>query len=244
MRARRSLAAVLLLVMCGTALSGEGRQFALYHESMAARSTALVAMNLDSTQTAVTFAIYDASGTRLAERETVLAGQASDALFLDDVLGERDGTAWGLVLAETDGHVAFGVWIASDDAWQCVENVVTALLDPANAPYAAYWYAADYASTGNRNSGLAIVNPWADPVTAEIEVHDASGDVVTHVAVDLDGRASGYYNLSGALSADASLWGAVLVRATRPILLVTEYRDEGSGLIDLDMITQFFYVEQ
>ena len=240
---RRTIAASLLLV-CGVFLLGVGRSFALYHESMLSRTTAVVVTNLDSTETFVVFACYDASGTLLAETEAVLAGQASNVLFLDELIPKRDGTTWGLALAETEGHVAFGVWIASDDTWQCVENVATALFDPTDAPYTAYWYTANYASTGNRNGGLAVANPWSDPVEAEIEAYDAAGTVVTHTVVDLGGHASGFYNLSGALSAGASLWGAVLVRATAPILLVAEYRDEKSDLIDLDMITQFFYIEE
>jgi len=241
---RGRVAAACFLLVCGAFLLTTGRSFALYHESMPEHSTAVVVTNLDSVVTSVAFSVYDAYGALQSRSEIVLDAQASEALFIDGMIEAVVGTTWGLVSAETEGHVAFGVWIAVDGAWRCVENVATALLDPTDLPYSAYWYTVDYASTGSRKSQVGVVNPWSEPVSAEMEVHDASGAIAAHFGLNLDGHASGFYDLSGGLGTDSMLWGSVVVRATAPVLLVAEYRDDASTLIDIDMTTKFFFIEE
>jgi hypothetical protein len=234
--------AVLAAVLC---LPSAGTTYALYHESIAGRQTAVVLTNVDDVQASYAVSVYDADGSIIGDTAGALTAYASTVIFLRDVLEVEPGTGreWGLVRIDTPTYLSAASWIGSATDWLTVENTAIPTIDPSRDDYSYYWFTVNYANTETRRTTVAITNPYGHSVHGTLWVYDALGEQQLSRDFVLSPRASQYYVLEEALVVADSVWGMVDVRASAPVLLVAEYLDENGALIDLDMPALYYFVQ-
>jgi hypothetical protein len=232
---------VAVLSIAANATDALPRSYGLYHDSAEDHGTAIVVTNLDDSEVQAQLSAFDAYGNEVASVDVLLAGFASEAVFLE--VDSEVGGAWGLVRVETDGQVALAAWFGIEGQWWAVENVVGSLPSLRDLEYSGYWQTTDYANTTSRTTYLSLVNPYDEFVQGEIYLYNELGSLETTRSFGLDARTTAFVSLGDGVDVDDSTWGMVDIHCNAPILLVTEYLDVGGGLIDLDLVSSFYLVD-
>lgn len=238
----RSVWSVLILALCVVAPPALGRTYVAYHDSTEGHNTALVLTNVANESVSVEVIAYDSAGTPIASTEVNLSGFASEAIFLEELVEEASGLAWGLVSAETEGRIALASWVGVDGAWLSIENTSVPLTLPETYDVSGYWITTNYANTASRSTALSLVNPFDAQAAGKIYVYNAEGEAQAALPFELEPRTSAFVLLSEELDMGSTMWGMVDVSCDAPILLVAEYLDAAGNLIDIDVVTSFYLV--
>ncbi len=240
MNGKFAIFVIVALLFIGTAVSVIGAEYAVYYASTDSQDTALVIMNSGGKETYYTLKVYDAYGTLIDAVSGDLDGFESDYQVLSDIVGQEK-TNWGLALIETPGILTFGIETFVNDGWQASENVTDPVTGGNGANY--YWYGLNYANTSDQTTGIAVVNPHNSPVAGTIFVYDSAGNKVYSTDILLDPHESEYYLLKDLVSEKDSMWGAVDIKMTAPIVVAGEYFSSDGTLLNVDEITRFYYSE-
>lgn len=240
MKKEFKLLAIAALLTLGIAFSAGAGQYALYYACTDSQDTALVLMNSGGGETYYTLKIYDAYGTLLEASSGDLDGFESDYQVLSGLVGNKD-TNWGLVIVETPGIMTIGIETFVNGGWQASENVTDPVSGGNGATY--YWYSLNYANTSDQATGVAVVNPYDSPVAGTLFVYDSFGKQAVSVDILLDPHESEYFALRNLVSQSDSMWGAIDIKATAPIVVAGEYFSSDGTLLNVDEITRFYYSE-
>jgi len=240
MKKEFKLLAIAALLTLGIAFSAGAGQYALYYACTDSQDTALVLMNSGGGETYYTLKIYDAYGTLLEASSGDLDGFESDYQVLSGLVGNKD-TNWGLVIVETPGIMTTGIETFVNGGWQASENVTDPVAGGNGATY--YWYSLNYANTSDQATGVAVVNPYDSPVAGTLFVYDSFGKQAVSVDILLDPHESEYFALRNLVSQSDSMWGAIDIKATAPIVVAGEYFSSDGTLLNVDEITRFYYSE-
>jgi len=235
--------AAMLGVLAIASQAATARTYAFYYDATEGHGTAVVLTNLHTEETSAELFAYDSSGNEVATASVVLAGFASEAIFLEELVDAPSGRTWGLARVETDGRIALAAWIHVGQQWLAIENVSAPSVVPGEAEYSAYWFTANHANTANRTMGLSLINLSDERAIGEIYIYDAAGNRVSARPFELDPRSAAFILFSEELEAGENMWGLIDVRSDRPILLTCEYMDASGGLIDVDVVSMFYVVE-
>ena len=235
------LIALLTIIIIGIGISVSATQYAVYYASTEQQDTALILMNSGGNETYYTLKIYDAYGSLLDAVSGDLAPFESDYHVVSDIVGNA-ATYWGLALVETPGIMTIGLETFVDKGWQASENVTDAVMTDVTAKY--YWYGLNYANTSDQATGVVAVNPFDTPVAGKFFVYDASGNQVHSEDFLLDPHESTYFALRKLLTTADSMWGAIDIKATAPIVVAGEYFAANGTLLNVDEITRFYFYEE
>ncbi|MEN6370288.1 MAG: hypothetical protein ABFD77_11425 [Thermotogota bacterium] len=204
--------------------------YSAYHDSTAQTSTALVVSNAGDEAGTFTCIVYDADGAVIVETSQSLAAHASQVLFVDQLLVERDATTWGLLRIDAPFEAAVALWISASDEWVVVENVEACETEGRAVQ------AADYASTPNRTTGIGLVNPYDRAVAGTLVLYDAQGGIAGSTPFELGPRVARYVSTASDVGLEEGFWGLVVIEADAPLLLVLEYYDAERSLVDVDVV--------
>ena len=164
---------------------------------------------------------------------------------LNDLLGETDGTAWGLVTVETTLLTVLATWIGEiDSGWISVINSGQSPIASSDLGIAYYWETINYASTGKRLTTITLLNPSDAAIKGTLYVFDAAGTFVGSDDFDLDPFEGSYFRPDSAFATGPDAWGFIDVRVTQPVLLVAEYFDAQGQLLDIDIVDTPYYVDK
>lgn len=235
--------AALVGILAIASQMAAARTHAFYYDATEGHGTAVVLTNLLVEETSAELYAYDSSGNEVAAVSVVLAGFASEAIFLEELVDGASGRTWGLARVETDGRIALAGWIHIGQQWLAIENVSTPVAFPGEGEYSGYWFAANYANTANRTMGLSVINLSDESAVGEIYIYDAEGNPVSARPFELTGRSAAFILLSDELEVGENMWGLIDVRSDRLILLACEYMDASGTLIDVDVVSRFYVVE-
>ena len=240
MNGKFALFAIVILLSLGIAVSVTGAEYAVYYASTDSQDTALVIMNSGGKETYYTLKVYNAYGTLIDAVSGDLDGFESDYKVISDIVGHKD-TNWGLAIIETPGILTLGIETFVNDGWQASENVTDPVTGGNGATY--YWYGLNYANTSDQATGIAVVNPYDTPVAGTLFVYDSFGNKVYSTDILLDPHESEYYALRELVSKEDSMWGAVDLKMTAPVVVAGEYFASDGTLLNVDEITRFYYSE-
>ena len=235
-------ALVIAILVTGTAL---GATYSAYYDCTPGRTTAIVITNASdfSSGAAYSLRVYDPDGHVLAETTDTLAGYESKVLFLNDLIQEPDELSWGLVQIESSVLLQMAVWIGELDRWVAVLNTTHTPFAIDGLAVAHQWYSINHASTGQRSTALTLINPNDEAVSGALYIYDATGATLDASGFTIEPKQLIYLLPEANYDVSADLWGLIDVRSTRKILLVGEYFDEDTALIDVDLIDAPYYLE-
>ena len=233
-----------VLVLSLSVLS-EARTFSTYYSCLPGTVTAVVLTNASAydLEEAFTLTLYDAEGTLLQTVTRELTSYQSIVLFLSDFFEEPNALSWGSLNIESDALLQAGLWIGTETAWVSVINLRVQLLSTEGLGVVYYWYGANYANTDSRRAGIGVINPGDDTITGTAYVYDASGELQNFSDFTLSPHRSAYFMPETVFPADKELWGLIDIRATAPLIVVTEYYDADRRLLDVDVIDSAYYLQ-
>jgi len=129
-----------------------------------------------------------------------------------------------------------------DDYWRASDNIVDAV--PEDSSYTTYyWYGLNYSNTSTQSTGIGIINPNDVPAAATLFLYDSYGALQKTLDVLLNPHETNFYYASSLVSLMESMWGALDVKATVPIVIAAEYISKDRILLNVDQITHFYYSE-
>ena len=234
---------IMMMVMLVTvvfAAVSYAYSYGIYYASYSDQDTAFVIMNSGGNATYYTLKVYDAYGSLIDAVSGDLDPFESDYQVLSDVAGKTK-TSWGLALLETPGIITVGVETFIGDNWVASDNIIDSL--PDTKDYSYYWYGLNYSNTSTQHTGIAIVNPNNSPAAATLKFYDSLGKMQYTTDVILDPHETEYYLSSDILSVGASMWGALDVRATMPVIVTAEYFSGDGTLMNVDQISHPYFNE-
>ncbi len=238
---RGLIIAMLLLLLTGVfAVVTWGYTYGVYYASFADQDTALVVMNSGGGNTYYTLKVYDSRGSLIDAVSEDLEPFESDYRIMSDIAGITDAS-WGLALLETPGMLTIGVETFIGEDWLASDNVIDPIPDIID--YSYYWYGLNYSNTTTQTTGIAIVNPNESPAAATLTFYSSLGEVQYSDDVVLEPHQTEYYLTSEVLSNQASMWGALDVRGTMPLILAAEYFYGDEILVNVDQITHAYFRE-
>lgn len=238
---RGLIIAMLLLLLTGVfAVVTWGYTYGVYYASFADQDTALVVMNSGGGNTYYTLKVYDSRGSLIDAVSEDLEPFESDYRIMSDIAGITDAS-WGLALLETPGMLTIGVETFIGEDWLASDNVIDPIPDIID--YSYYWYGLNYSNTTTQTTGIAIVNPNDSPAAATLTFYNSLGEVQYSDDVVLEPHQTEYYLTSEVLSNQASMWGALDVRGTMPLILAAEYFYGDEILVNVDQITHAYFRE-
>lgn len=229
-----------LLLVAAFAAAGYAHSYGVYYASYADQDTAFVIMNSGGSDTYYTLKVYDANGVLIDAVSGDLDPFESDYQILSDVAGTTD-TSWGLALLDTPGIITIGVETFTGDNWIASDNTVDSI--PETKDYSYYWYALNYSNTSTQRTGIAVVNPNGAPAAATLKFYDSLGQMQYTVDVVLDPHETEYYLTSDILTISTSMWGALDVRGTMPLIITAEYFTGDGKLMNVDQISHAYFNE-
>ena len=234
-------ATLVFLIVVGLFGAAYANTYALYYTCVGTQDTHLVIMNSGGFDTYYTLKVYDAYGTLLDATSGDLTPFESDYQILSDLAGNGD-TSWGLALIETPAIITIGVETFEDGYWRASDNIVDAV--PEDSSYTTYyWYGLNYSNTSTQSTGIGIINPNDVPAAATLFLYDSYGALQKTLDVLLDPHETDYYEASALVSLMESMWGALDVKATVPIVIAAEYINTDGYLLNVDQIAHFYYSE-
>ncbi len=234
-------ATLVFLTVIGLFGAAYANTYALYYTCAGTQDTHLVIMNSGGFDAHYMLKVYDAYGTLLDAISGDLTPFESDYQILSDLAGNGD-TSWGLALIETLAIITIGVETFEDGYWCASDNIVDAV--PEDSSYTTYyWYGLNYSNTSTQSTGIAIVNPNNLPTAATLFLYDSYGVLQKTLDVLLNPHETDYYDASSLVSLMESMWGALDVKATGPIVIAAEYIDADGYLLNVDQIAHFYYSE-
>ncbi len=234
---------ITMLLVLFAALSSVatcGYTYGVYYASFADQDTALVIMNSGGSSTYYTLKVYDSRGSLIDAVSEDLEPFESDYRIMSNIAGITDNS-WGLAILETPGILTIGVETFIGEDWLASDNVIDPI--PDTIDYSYYWYGLNYSNTSSQATGIAIVNPNDSPAAATLTFYDSSGEIQYTDDVILDPHQTEYCLTSEVLSSMASMWGALDVRGTMPLILVAEYFSGDETLVNVDQITHAYFSE-
>jgi len=222
-----------------------GATYSAYYDCTPGRTTAIAITNASdfSSDAAYSLRVYDPDGHVLAETADGLAGYESKVLFINDVIEEPDELSWGLLQIESSVLLQMAVWIGELDHWVSVLNTTHSPFSIEGLGVAYQWYSMNYASTGQRSTALTLINPNDEPVSGALYIYGATGATLDASGFTIEPKQVIYFLPEANYDASTDLWGLIDVRATWNILLIGEYFDEDTALIDVDLIDVPYYLE-
>jgi hypothetical protein len=237
--------AVLVVVLSVTA---SAYTYSTYYTCLPGTVTAVVLTNASEydSDEAFTLTLFSAQGEEIGSISQDLTAYQSAVVFLNDLIANPGEYSWGLASIDTTVLLQVGVWIGTESSWVSVSNLRSQALATEGVDIAYYWYGANYANTENRRAGIGLVNPSEASVGGTLYVYNASGALLNYSDFELAAHHSAYFNPESILPIDQETWGLIDVRATNPILLVSEYYDAAETLLDVDIIgiSYFLQVDQ
>ncbi|MBU0595392.1 hypothetical protein KJ567_01745, partial [Candidatus Bipolaricaulota bacterium] len=243
-RAGQMVVGTLMLVALvpGAAL---GATYSSYYDCTPGRTTAIVVTNASdfATEAAYVLRVYDPDGQLLAEVSGGLAEYESTVLFLNEIIDEPGELSWGLAQIESSLLLQVATWIGELDKWVAVVNTTRFPLSTEDLGIAQQWYSINYASTGPRSTAITLINPNDEPVSGALYIFDATGAALDASGFTIEPHQLIYFLPEATYESSDKLWGLIDVRATRPILLVGEYFDEDTSLVDVEVIDSPYYLQ-
>jgi len=243
-RAARKTAGVLILVALAAA-AALGATYSSYYDCSPGRTTAIVLTNASdfSSDAAYVLRVYDPDGQLLVEANGGLGEYESKVLFLNELIEEPNELSWGLVQIESSLLLQMATWIGELDRWVAVINTTRFPLSTENLGVAHQWYSVNYASTGQRSTAITLVNPNDEPVSGAFYIYDATGTSLDASGFTIEPHQLIYFLPEANYDSSDDLWGLIDVRATLPILLVCEYFDGDTALLDVDVVDSPYYLQ-
>ena len=229
-----------VLLVAAFATVGYAYSYGVYYASYADQDTAFVIMNSGGSSTYYTLKVYDAGGSLIDAVSGDLEPFESDYQILSDIAGTTN-TSWGLALLETPGIMTIGVETFIGGSWMASDNIVDSI--PDTKDYSYYWYGLNYSNTSSQKTGIAIVNPNGSPAAATLKFYDAQGQMQYTADVVLDPHQTKYYLTSDILTVSTSMWGALDVRGTMPLIVTAEYFTSDGKLMNIDQISHAYFNE-
>jgi hypothetical protein len=230
----------LVLFLASSALVTQGYTYGVYYASFADQDTALVIMNSGGSNTYYTLKVYDSLGSLIDAVSEDLEPFESDYQVMSDITGITD-SSWGLALLDSPGILTIGVETFVGNDWLASDNIIDPV--PETIDYSYYWYSLNYSNTYTQTTGIAIVNPYGSPAAATLTFYNSLGEMQYTDDVVLDPHQTKYYLTSELLASAASMWGALDVRGTTPLILVAEYFSAEEILVNVDQITHAYFTE-
>jgi len=236
---------VLLLSFLSLSVLSEARTFTAYYSCLPGTVTAVALTNASAydSEEAFTLTLYDAEGTLLQTITRGLASYQSIVLFLNDFVEEPDKFSWGSLNIESSILLQAGLWIGTETAWVSVINLQVQLLSAEELGVVYYWYGANYANTENRRTGIGIINPGDDTITGTAYFYNAAGELRNPSDFTLSPHRSAYFVPETVFPVDKELWGLIDIRATAPLVVVSEYYDADRRLLDVDVIDSAYLLQ-
>ncbi len=219
--------------------------FSTYYTCLPGTVSAVVLTNASSyeSEQAFTLTLYDAQGNPIGSETQGLTAYQSSVVFLNDLVENPDQYSWGLVSIDANVLLQVGLWIGTESSWVSVSNLQAQSLSTEGLDVVYYWYGANYANTENRRGGIGLINPGEESVDGTMYVYDSSGELQNFSQFTLAPRRSAYFDPESVFPIEQELWGLIDVRATAPILLVSEYYDAAGNLLDVDIVDSVYYLQ-
>ena len=237
---------VVALVM-SIALGGavHGAEYSAYYDCTPGRTTAIVVTNASNVPSEAAYVLraYDPDGHLLLETPGALAEYESTVLFLNDLIAEPDELSWGLVQIESSLLLQMAVWIGERDSWIAIINTVRSPLSAEGLGIARQWYSINYATTGQRSTAITLINPNDEPADGMLYIYDAKGAALDGSRFTIEPKQLIYFLPEANYEASDDLWGLIDVQSTLPILIVGEYFDESTALLDVELIDTPYYLQ-
>jgi hypothetical protein len=232
------------LVVLLQAMASAGT-FSTYYTCLPGTVTAVVLTNASAydSEEAFTLTLYDAEGNRTASVTQGLTAYQSKVVFLNDLVEDADEYSWGLADIDATVLLQVGLWIGTESSWISVSNLRAQSLSTEGLDVVYYWYGANYANTENRRGGIGLINPGDESVEGTVYVYDAAGELQNYSQFTLSPRRSAYFDPESVFPIDEELWGLVDIRATAPIIVVSEYYNAAGDLLDVDIIDSVYYLQ-
>jgi len=234
-----------LVLILSLSVSATARTFTTYYSCLPGTVTAVVLTNASvyDSEEAFTLTLYDAEGTLLQTITRGLTPYQSIVLFLNDFVEEPDEFSWGSLNIESNLLLQAGLWLGTETAWVSVINLQAQLLSTEGLDVVYYWYGANYANTENRRAGIGVINPGDDAITGTAYVYDASGELQNSSDFTLSPHRSAYFMPETVFPVDEGLWGLIDIRASAPLVVVSEYYDADGRLLDVDVIDSVYFLQ-
>jgi len=232
----------LIALIAGAALAAT---YSSYYDCTPGRTTAIVLTNASdfASEAAYVLRVYDPDGLLLAEVDGGMTEYESTVLFLNDLIEAPDELSWGLVQIESSLLLQMATWIGEADHWVAVVNTTRSPLSTEELGVARQWYSINYASTGQRSTAITLINPNDQPVDGALYIYDATGATLDASGFTIEPHQLIYFLPEVNYEPSDDLWGLIDVQATLPILLVGEYFDAATALIDVEVIDSPYYLQ-
>jgi hypothetical protein len=236
---------VFLMLWIAATPAVAARTFDTYYTCLPGTVTAVVLTNASAyeSEEAFTLSMYDAQGNPTQTITRGLGSYESTVLFLNEYLDAPNEYSWGLLNIEARVLLQVGLWLGTESTWVSVTNLRVQSLNTEGLDIVYYWYGVNYANTENRRAGIGLINPSGEIVSGTVYVYDSSGELQNLSEFRLDPHRSAYFNPETVFPVDQELWGLIDVRATAPILVVSEYYDADGTLLDVDVLDSVYYLQ-
>jgi len=239
------VAGAVLVMNISLGVAVHGARYSAYYDCTPGRTTALVVTNASDlpSETAYVLRAYDPDGTLLLETTGALEEYESTVLFLNDLMAEPDELSWGLVQIESSLLLQMAAWIGERDSWVAIINTARSALSTEGLGIARQWYSINYASTGQRSTAITLINPNDEPADGMLYIYDANGAALDESRFTIEPKRLIYFLPEANYEASDDLWGLIDVQSTLPILLVGEYFDNSTTLLDVELIDTPYYLQ-
>ncbi|MFC2079736.1 hypothetical protein ACFLSZ_07120 [Candidatus Bipolaricaulota bacterium] len=234
-----------LVIVVSLSVPTIARSFTTYYSCLPGTITAVVLTNASAfdSEEAFTLTMYDAEGTLLATVSRPLMSYQSIVLFLNEFVEEPNELSWGSLNIETDHLLQAGLWLGTETSWISISNLKVQSLATDDLDVVYYWYGASFANTENRRTGIGLVNPGDSEIVGTAFVYDTTGELQNYSEFTLSPHRSAYFDPESVFPIDTDLWGLIDIRATEPIVVVSEYFDGDGWLLDVDIIDTVYYLQ-
>ena len=212
--------------------------YAFYYDATGGQDLEIDLINTVGFSNDYIISIYDADGYELWSTSGTLAGYASAAAVVGQLVGDSD-YAWGVVTVDSEYQLLIGLEYALNGQLVSINTIYDEV--PLLDPELPFWLGAYYTQYGAAETAFIIMNPWNVYAACTVTAYNAEGTIVYTRDFDLVPFESYYVDLATVMGSGNLLWGLldVQMEGASVILALEYYRDGGS--LEIDNVTEYYY---